>query len=537
MTGLSEVEFQEMLARITAGLGPLRQPKTLEEVLAKNTSEASENIRPRTQAEVLAMPKVGMNLSDLLDLMKKYVKVVESGAYLSVWTDYAATPNITTDPVMEGRRSMSNDEETAYDWFVQFGNLAEFDWDTCRKQGRTPDSKKTKLQTEVDALRLMYKKHDLTEENFYWLRENKQAHFKVVQAFAKIIKAQHDIDQGVPENRVHEYKEYQTCNKLIATCGNAVNDFMALIRKLTKPIEETNQVLIARRYEMGVKCGLKVRKRGALGRRATELGMPTPGTVHAESMTPQGRKTMREAIMTLKELRSDATTASIAKVKFSDYIQGGKRKEPYRSTSPSAWSGYDPGSPKFVMPSSSRSGDVEVEMYGGGIQKLKELSWRVNAGDEVTEDATMVKDMVAQVDDQEIMERLDVRAGTHGLAQLGLSERLSCVGMVTVACLNRLLRNSKDWLPYVKRAIREGKAEEWMISNGGYISNWGSLDDELTKVKGSVGALDADGDKILNETEATQVQTEIIEVVKRLRRGRSAGPVKYESLEYKGRAL
>jgi hypothetical protein len=421
MSKLTDEDFRALLGRLRVPASGIEQPETLEDVIRKNTAKASVDIRPQTHGQVLPMPRKGMNLNELSELMKKYKRVVEAGAYLVVWTDFAGTPNVTTDPELEGRRSMSETEEKAYDWFKTFGNKDEFDWNECVKASFTSAAKESKLANEVNALRVMYTNNDLNAENLYWIRDNRPAHFVVVKAFAKILRADNDIRQGVGMGNAYDYKEYQTCNKLIATAGAIVNDFMALIRKLTKPIEQANQIIISRRYEMGTRCAIQGRPPGGSVRMARELGIALPPVAGAPSGSPSARRTVRETVRTLEELRTSPVGKAVSRLPPPESILGQKRKSTHDDESWGRERTPDIPSPEPYRPKSPERDTLHQVAFGLQQTEGEKLINKIRHDERGANVALAIGALKLQDDDDEIIKKLDVRRGVGGIVQIAQS--------------------------------------------------------------------------------------------------------------------
>jgi hypothetical protein len=311
MSDLTAEEFARLMAQVSPKGGKKTVARTLEEAIGGEMAPLDESIAPQKEGEVLPIPSPDMTLRQLAQLMEKYEHVVSEGAYLALWTDLKGTPNESVDPETEGRRHMTGEEERAYDWFKESGDQNEFDWKLSRLPGSTPEHKRRVLHQQILALRLMYANDTLNAENLYWIRKERTHHFKIVLAYAKVLKAANDIRQGQRKGSVLDYKEYQTCNRIIGESGENVNNTLKEIRELTTRIEEANQIVLARRLVVARKCGIDLKAEGSAVRGARELGRQIPGRITAPSKAPAGRRTVRETLQTLEELRSMSITSGM----------------------------------------------------------------------------------------------------------------------------------------------------------------------------------------------------------------------------------
>lgn len=453
-----------------ASKGKEKVATRLEDVVTTNTAAVDDTVRPTKETEVLPLPHADMTISELSELMQKYKLVVEHGCYLALFTDLKATPVSSIDPEVEGKAMMGVEERNLYEWFKAEGDVNEFDWDECRRKGETPEGKKHRFMQELLALKIMYRNDQLEEENLYWIRHERPTHFKVVVAYTKIIRAANNIQQGVTKGSGYDYKEYQTTNSLIASAGAIVNNFMAEIHKLLKPIEESKGIIMARRYEMAKKCGIKMDRVGDAVRDAKEMGRPIPGKVTAPSEVPKGAKRLRDDIVTIGELRRLAVTK---RMKTTDLplvaevnLMGAPDVEDYDL----AVKNYRPSSPE----ASGSSSSAPISSINKTNTIIAEIE-KDQASDKL---AALVSNMTITNDDVNLIRTARVRVAKAGGKSMATPRGLTGIGSILVALINRLLRTKPASEKEIAERIKAGTIGEWMFANGGYVwksANWQSL--------------------------------------------------------------
>jgi hypothetical protein len=440
------------------------QPKTvntLEEVLRPPSRPLNENIKPSHAEDVLPVPHEGMTLKELRDLSLRYKKIIEAGAYLALWTDLKATPVSSTDPETEARGLMSSEEEKLYDWFKHNGDLNEFDWKLARRKGFTPPGKETKFKQELLALRIMYKDDKLIDENLYYIREEKPAHFRVVTAYTKVIRAANNINQGITKGTSYDYKEYQTCNKLIGSSGEIVNEFMRVIKSYTRPIEETKELLMARRYDMAKRVGIKMERVGGAIRDARELGRQLPGKVTDPGSRPTGVKRIREDFATLESLRGMGVTKRTKVDELPQFksvrLEGAPKGEQYRFDSPE----YEPEtmSGSVTDDSFTRVTNEQMKMYQDAF----------DAGRPDGQVAKAVSAFNLNTAEIKTLNGAHWRQTSTGSQVLAINGKMTNAVKVLVGAMNRLLRVDPRYGAVVDDAMANGQLQMLIINAHGFM--------------------------------------------------------------------
>jgi hypothetical protein len=455
-------EYERILRMMGGSKGKGKEPERLEDVLAVDTAKIDETIRPTKETEVLPIPSMDMTLGELSELMQKYKLVIEHGGYLALFTNLKATPVSSTDPEVEGRQMMGVEEEKLYDWFKSYGRLDEFDWDVCRMKGETPAGKQARFNQELLALRIMYKSDKLDAENLYWLRHERGTHFKVVLAFTKIIRAANNINQGITKGSGYDYKEYQTTNKLIATSGAIVNNFMEDVHKLLKPIEEGKGLIMARRYEMAKKCGISMERMGDAVRDAKELGRSLPGKVTAPFEKPRAVKRLRDNVDTIANLRKLEITK---RVRLEDFPKVGDLRV---SGAPNA-DDYDMHV-KDYEPTDPDRPDVFGGMPFSDVTTVSQVLKAIN--EDVFDDkmAHSLSTLAVTGPDIDKVKTARIRVNTRGDKTMSVPRGLSQGGTTLVALINRRLRLHPDEEGEIAKRAKDGTIAGWMMSNGGFVT-------------------------------------------------------------------
>jgi hypothetical protein len=461
MSQETDLGFEEILRALGAGGKTKGEAKTLDEVFTPKVAAVDATIRPEREEHVLPIPHDGMTLKELRDLSVKYKAVIESGAYLALWTDLKATPVSSIDPEIEGRGAMSTQMEEAYDWFRRNGNLEEFDWRVARRKGSTPPGRQGKLKQEILALRVMYKNDKLDDENLYYIRESKPAHFQVVLAFVCIIRAANNINQGVTKGGGYDYKEYQTCNKIIGSSGAIVNKFMELIHTYTRPIEEVKQLLMARRYDVAQKIGMPGVKAGGAVRDAEEFNRPLPGKVTAPTKAPHGMKRLREDYSTIAKLREMAVTK---RTKMSEMPAVAR----LTLTTTMEDKDYNFDDPVYVPEGSPSTLDMRpiTAMSNHDLRRWGDILNSASADGNAAAEFARIR---LSSSERKVLNNAAWRQTTDGEDALAANSKMTNLVKVVVAATNRLIRIERAAVLPVQQIMSEGKLHEFVVGNKGFV--------------------------------------------------------------------
>jgi hypothetical protein len=474
---LSEADFALLMSQIAPRGVQTKQPLTLEEAIAGDAGKLDQSIQPRSVGETLPVPDQNMSLGKLAELMGKYKAVVERGAYLAVWTDMKATPNESMNAEEEARRHMTDDEMKAYDWFKQNGNQDEFEWSRCREEGETPPKKQREFHQQLLALRVMYKSDAIDERNLYWIRKNKPAHFKIVLAYTKVFKAANDLRQACTSGELIDYKEYQTCKKIIGEAGQRVNDALKEIRELTNRIDEATQLVIARRLIVGRRCGIDVNKEGSAVRGARELGRTMPGLVTAPGDKPKGKRTLRETMATMEELRNMTIDKNTTQYGLASHgvvpVQGAPHKRAR---------GADAG--QFF--------EIAIDT-GLNEASTRDLVNKINRNQVSEELKQVIKGLIPADTNNIAFRALHAEVGLGGIYQIPESDTLTLTGRVVRACANRLIRSNDEWRELLRRGADNGVLQDFMIASGGFMGLHDNIDEERRKLKEAAAGVGGSG--------------------------------------------
>ncbi|QTW52604.1 hypothetical protein [Rhizoctonia solani RNA Virus 11] len=299
--------FDDILNNIMGTVGgittaPERAP-TIEAATAQPGAEPTKSVGVVQSEGTLPLVNENMTLKELREVMEKYGKVVERGAYLYEWTGGKAAKLGTLDPKELGRERMTAMEKRAIDWWEANGNKEEYDWAECVLAGKVPDGKIGKYNDELRALRWMYSKPDLKMENWFWVRKNSEARAHCVWALVKIVKAGQDLTNGLDTSDALGVAEYQTANKIISVASSNVRVFMEQIHKLLRPIDDGLNMVIARKIAIGTRLKIHQKKEGTANRQAKMFGDESVGKVTKPGDVPLGKKRAREETTTIEMLR------------------------------------------------------------------------------------------------------------------------------------------------------------------------------------------------------------------------------------------
>nr|WPN08775.1 hypothetical protein [Ceratobasidium bipartite virus 1] len=300
-------DFDAILSGLMGRVGNVTsaptRAETIEQAAAQPQAIATRSVGLVTNEGQLPLVTEDMTLKELREVMEKYGKVVERGAYLYEWTGGKAAKLGTLDPKELGRERMTAIERRALDWWEENGDKGEFDWSKCTEEGKVPEGKVGKYNDELRALRWMYGKKDLVLQNWFWVRKNSEARAHVVWALVKIVKASQDITNGLDTSDALGVAEYQTANKIISVASTNVRTFMEGIHKLLRPIDDGLNLVIARKISMGARLGIKQKKVGTANRQAELFGQGKVGKVTKPDDVPTGQKRVREETTTIEALR------------------------------------------------------------------------------------------------------------------------------------------------------------------------------------------------------------------------------------------
>jgi hypothetical protein len=468
---MTQDEYERLMLSVGNTAKEKRKPQTLEEVFDKTQVEVDLTVAPRGESEVLPVPHPDMTIRELSELMEKYERTVKHGYYLAKWTDLKATPNMSLDPRTEAKRFMSTEEIEVFDWFEDQGDQNEFNWDKCRKKGETPPGKELRLKQEIMGMRIMYANNDIDAENLYWLRAERPFHFKVVLAYAKVIQAANNIEQGIKKGTAMDWAEYRTCGKLIAEAGSITNKFNEQINRLMKPIQSATGYIQARKLQMAKRCGVDIKTEGEAVRRAREFNKPMPGHVTAPDEVPRGRRTAREDFHTIKDLRSIAITkkvkyAELPKVEDLDLAssaRAGKRKaveEPYEMNEPT------------YVPESKGETIMTDDVYKG---------WKkfVEGGERSNDSASAMAKLTVNLKDDELIRTAKWRVGSSGREVIVVSSALSNAGKLCCHLANSVVVREPRMGEVIKEKQRAGHLLSFMRAHGGFLGESDEIKDVL----------------------------------------------------------
>eukprot|EP00474_Spongospora_subterranea_P010069 CRZ10527.1 hypothetical protein [Spongospora subterranea] len=221
-------------------IDPLTRPY---EIDYSDTKEYVEPIMPE------------MTLCQAASYASRAVQLINKGKSLAVAQNKFHNRDEQEDPISIGISQMNSIERFLYDAIEQGNSLPPFNHDQSGdddlQSSKMPvvgtASYKALYSKYTEALRMMYKREDITAENTAWWRNKYRTLIPACNAYAKIISARNANQKGVVKMTAYEFEEFRTVKAEISALGRIMEREGRLIRERMAACESYKLALVQRR--------------------------------------------------------------------------------------------------------------------------------------------------------------------------------------------------------------------------------------------------------------------------------------------------